>query len=201
MCDPLPDPLFVCHTPFNIGNGNIVSRPSTITPPTGISRGVFRVTILVPLAQLTHDQRTPAVSFEQVVGAAVPAAVCRWGLCPCCPGVGRCLSGVNNHSQQAAGMFRRTKGLYNLLLSINYCYAVVYIIPWAHYHPPPRGISNRVFMVTISVPLAQLTNDQRTLAVSFEQVVGAAVPAAVCLWGLCPCCPGVGRSLGGKQSL
>jgi len=29
-----------------------------------------------------------------VVGAAVPAAVCRWGLCPCCPGVGRCLSGV-----------------------------------------------------------------------------------------------------------
>jgi len=33
-----------------------------------------------------------------VVGAAVPAAVCRWGLCPCCPGpdVGRCLSGVYN---------------------------------------------------------------------------------------------------------
>jgi len=30
-------------------------------------------------------------------GGAVPAAVCRWGLCPCCPGVGRCLSGVNNH--------------------------------------------------------------------------------------------------------
>ena len=23
-----------------------------------------------------------------VVGAAVPAAVCRWGLCPQCPGVG-----------------------------------------------------------------------------------------------------------------
>jgi len=32
-----------------------------------------------------------------VVGAAVPAVVCRWGLCPCCPGVGRCLSGVYNH--------------------------------------------------------------------------------------------------------
>jgi len=31
-----------------------------------------------------------------VVGAAVPAAVCRWGLCRCCPGVGRCLSGVYN---------------------------------------------------------------------------------------------------------
>ena len=30
-----------------------------------------------------------------VVGAAVPAAVCRWGLCPCCPSVARCLSGVN----------------------------------------------------------------------------------------------------------
>jgi len=29
-----------------------------------------------------------------VVGATVPAAVCRWGLCSCCPGVGRCLSGV-----------------------------------------------------------------------------------------------------------
>ena len=25
-------------------------------------------------------------------GAAVPAAACRWGLCPHCPGVGRCLS-------------------------------------------------------------------------------------------------------------
>jgi len=32
-----------------------------------------------------------------VVGAAVPAAVCRWGLRPGCSGVGRCLSGVNNH--------------------------------------------------------------------------------------------------------
>jgi len=32
-----------------------------------------------------------------VVGAAVPAAVCRWGLCPCCPAVGRCLSGVYNY--------------------------------------------------------------------------------------------------------
>jgi len=30
-----------------------------------------------------------------VVGVAVPAAVCRWGLCSRCPGVGRCLSGVN----------------------------------------------------------------------------------------------------------
>jgi len=29
-----------------------------------------------------------------VVGAAVPAAVCRWGLCPRCSGVGRCFSGV-----------------------------------------------------------------------------------------------------------
>ena len=25
----------------------------------------------------------------------MPAAVYRWGLCPCCPGVGRWLSGVN----------------------------------------------------------------------------------------------------------
>ena len=29
-----------------------------------------------------------------VVGAAVPAAVCRWGLCSRCADVGRCLSGV-----------------------------------------------------------------------------------------------------------
>jgi len=29
-----------------------------------------------------------------VMGAAVPAASCRWGLRPCCPGVGRCLSRV-----------------------------------------------------------------------------------------------------------
>jgi len=32
-----------------------------------------------------------------VVRAAVPAAVCLWGLCPCCPDVGRCLSGGYNH--------------------------------------------------------------------------------------------------------
>jgi len=33
-----------------------------------------------------------------VMGAAVLAAVCRWGLCPCCPNVGRCLSGVYESS-------------------------------------------------------------------------------------------------------
>ena len=31
-------------------------------------------------------------------------------------------------------------------------------------------------------------------------VMGVAVPAAVCRWGLCSCCPGVGRSLEGKPS-
>jgi len=36
-----------------------------------------------------------------VVGAAVPAAVCRWRLCPRCPGVGRCLSGVYLSSSSA----------------------------------------------------------------------------------------------------
>jgi len=35
-----------------------------------------------------------------VVGAAVPAAVCRWGLCSCCPGVERCLSGVYESSSR-----------------------------------------------------------------------------------------------------
>ena len=28
-----------------------------------------------------------------VVGAAVPAVLCRWGPCPRCPSVGRCLAG------------------------------------------------------------------------------------------------------------
>jgi len=37
--------------------------------------------------------------MSAVVGAAITAAVGRWGLCPCCPGVGRCLSRVNNHHQ------------------------------------------------------------------------------------------------------
>jgi len=33
-----------------------------------------------------------------MVGAPVPAAVCRWGLYPRCPGVGRCLPGVYRSS-------------------------------------------------------------------------------------------------------
>jgi len=33
-------------------------------------------------------------SVSVVVGAAAPTAVCRWGLCPRCPGVGRRVSGV-----------------------------------------------------------------------------------------------------------
>jgi len=37
---------------------------------------------------------------SMVVGASVPAAVCRWGLCPHCPCVGRCLSWVNIPSSQ-----------------------------------------------------------------------------------------------------
>ena len=34
-------------------------------------------------------------ALSVVVGAAVPATVCRWWLCSRCPGVRRCLSGVN----------------------------------------------------------------------------------------------------------
>jgi len=37
-----------------------------------------------------------------VVGAAVPTAVCDGGLCPRCPGVGRCLSGVDISSLSRA---------------------------------------------------------------------------------------------------
>ena len=29
----------------------------------------------------------------------MPAALCRWGLCPCCPGVGRCLLDANTYHQ------------------------------------------------------------------------------------------------------
>ena len=35
-----------------------------------------------------------------VMGAPVPTAVSRWGLCPRCPGSGRCVSGVNVSSSQ-----------------------------------------------------------------------------------------------------
>jgi len=56
-------------------------------PPSGAS-----------IARLSGVARCGSVfPVSAVVGAAVPAAVCRWGLCPCCPGVGRCLSGVYNH--------------------------------------------------------------------------------------------------------
>jgi len=53
----------------NPGRGPSTSSPiirRTITPhPPGISKGVFMVTISVPLTQLTNDQRTPAVLSEQ----------------------------------------------------------------------------------------------------------------------------------------
>ena len=43
----------------------------------------------------------PALSvvvLSTMVGAAVPAAACRWGLCPRCPGGERCFSGVDTSS-------------------------------------------------------------------------------------------------------
>jgi len=48
------------------------------------------------------------VPVSAMVGAAVPAAVCRWGLCPCCPDVGRCLSGIYNHHRRSVS--RRCHG-------------------------------------------------------------------------------------------
>jgi len=35
------------------------------------------------------------------------AAVCRWGLCPCCPGVGRYLSRVNNQHHHKPSNLQR----------------------------------------------------------------------------------------------
>jgi len=88
-----------------------------------------------------------------VVGAAVPAAVCRWGLCPCCPGVGRCLSGVNNHHQNAGSypaegrvsrqIQNRAKGRrVNPIYVYIYVY-IYYIHPIYVYHEPARA-SRRV---------------------------------------------------------
>jgi len=45
--------------------------------------------------QVRGRGRRTVFAVTVVVRAAVPAAMCRWGLCPRCPGVGRCLSGVN----------------------------------------------------------------------------------------------------------
>ena len=63
-------------------------------------------------------------------------AVCRWGLCPCCPGVGRCLAGVNNHhhtctARQAhscneLSIPRRRLNLIYIYISI-YIYIYIYI--------------------------------------------------------------------------
>jgi len=52
---------------------------------------------LIPRLRLDGGLRVNPTMFpvSVLVGAAVPAAVCRWGLCSLCPGVGRCLSGVN----------------------------------------------------------------------------------------------------------
>jgi len=43
-----------------------------------------------------YDERT-VFPVSALVGAAVRAAVCRWGLSLCCPDARRCLSGVYNH--------------------------------------------------------------------------------------------------------
>jgi len=45
------------------------------------------------------------IILSTVAWAAVPAAVCRWGLCPCCSGVKRSLSGGTH-----LGLTRLTNG-------------------------------------------------------------------------------------------
>ena len=42
-----------------------------------------------------HSRRT------RRAGTATKTGCVEWGLCPCCPDVGRCLSGVYNHHHQA----------------------------------------------------------------------------------------------------
>ena len=52
-----------------------------------------------------------------VVGAAVPAAVCRWGLCSRCPGVGKFLSGVYLSSFTQSP--EENRGLHNMQFGFN----------------------------------------------------------------------------------
>jgi len=56
--------------------------------------------VMIPRGGHSHDtgREGTTVMMSVVLGAAVLAAVCRWGLCPRCPGVGRCLLGVNMSS-------------------------------------------------------------------------------------------------------
>ena len=69
--------------------------PSTIPPPPPPVLPHSRAYPLTLLASCPSSSLWDCVSHVYGgAGAAVPAAVCRWGLCPCCPGVGRCLSGV-----------------------------------------------------------------------------------------------------------
>ena len=50
-------------------------------------------------------------------------AVWRWGLCPCCPGMVRCLSGVYNHqSPVAVGGVRL--GVWGVVLVLCVCVGV-----------------------------------------------------------------------------
>ena len=51
-------------------------------------------------------RRGTAFPVSMVVGAAEPAAVCRWGLCPRCPGVGMCLLGVYISSSSSHALCR-----------------------------------------------------------------------------------------------
>ena len=80
-----------------------------------------------------------------VVGAAVPAAVCRWGLCSRCPGVGRSLGGEHHHHPKL------TRG-YSLLLTcaflepsrgrgVNPIYIYIYVCVYAGTSLPPSPAS------------------------------------------------------------
>jgi len=92
-----------------------------------------------------------------VVGAAVPAAVCRWGLCPCCPGVGEVSLG---------GIL--------IIIRIDF-------------------IGREGSVGTIPVYHRPFEWGWRAMGLCSPCLVaGAAVPAAVCRWGLCSRCDLVG---------
>jgi len=77
-----------------------------------------------------------------VVGAAVPAAVGRWGLYPCCPDVGRCLSGVYNHHRSVRSRWANPRLTRLLLVAMSHL---------KHHAVSIINISIRIMVITVII--------------------------------------------------
>jgi len=74
--------------------------PALDTPvPAAVTEAAARAAAKGAAETEAEETEAAATAVEKGVveteEAARAVAVCRWGLCPRCPGVGRCLSGVN----------------------------------------------------------------------------------------------------------